>query len=241
MAQNAIAAYPGCGIIDAMQRLLLVRHGETAWNASGRFQGQTDIPLNSVGRQQATIVADRLASESIDVIYSSDLVRAYETAQTIAAPLGLDVKPDPRLREINYGEWQGLTHTQISERFPEQFVRWNADPFMYAPASGETVAQAAARLQAVLADLPRNHPDQTVLLVAHGGPIRILVCLLLKKSLHEFWQLNVGGNTALTEFVRYRDLGLRMTAYNDTSHLGIQETGHKKQDAVQQRRIKDQI
>ena len=79
-----------------IHRLLLVRHGETAWNASKRFQGQTDVPLNDVGRQQAVVIADRLATESIDVIYSSDLVRAYGTAQTIAAPHGINVRPDSR-------------------------------------------------------------------------------------------------------------------------------------------------
>ena len=209
-----------------MRRLLLVRHGETTWNTTGRYQGQTDVPLNDVGRQQAAAIAERLAAETIDAIYASDLIRAYETAQAIAKPHKLNVQADPRLREFSFGEWHGLTYAQMTARFPEQVAWWNADRLHRAPPGGETLAQVAVRLQAALDDIPHNHPDQTVLLVAHGGPIRVLLCLLLNKSPREFWQFDV-GNTALTEFV-FHDIGPRLTRFNDTHHLRMQEAGGKR-------------
>ncbi|MBN1876107.1 MAG: alpha-ribazole phosphatase [Anaerolineae bacterium] len=198
-------------------RLLLVRHGETDWNTTRQYQGQADVPLNALGRQQAVALASRLASESIDIIYASDLSRAWETAQIIAMPHKLPVHSDPRLRELSFGEWQGLTYFEMVEQAPDWVAAWNADRLHRAAPGGETLTQLATRVQGVLDDVLRKHPGQTVLLVAHGGSLKMLLCLLLQKSPREFWQFQM-GNTALS-IVQYRELGPVIYALNDTHHL----------------------
>lgn len=204
-----------------IRRLLLVRHGETTWNANHRYQGQMDIPLSDVGRWQAVAIAKRLMPESIDAVYASDLTRAYETAQIIAAPHRLGVQPEPRLREMSFGEWEGLPYAQMAKRFPDQVTWWNADRLTHAPPGGETLTQLAARVQAVLDDVTRDHADQTVLLVSHMSPLKVAICLLLGKSPRDLWQFGM-DNTALSAFVAH-NLGLRLDLLNDTHHLRKQE------------------
>ena len=114
-------------------RILLVRHGETDWNATGRIQGHNDTPLNAAGRQQALRAAQRLALQPVRGLYSSDLARAYETAMIIGEPLGLTVVTSPRLRERRYGAWEGLTAAEIQARYPEQFAMWRARSTDFAP------------------------------------------------------------------------------------------------------------
>lgn len=114
-------------------RILLVRHGETDWNAAGRIQGHSDTPLNAAGRLQARRAAQRLAREPIRALYSSDLARAFETATIIGVPLGLTVVVSPQLRERRYGEWEGLTSAEIQAHYPEQFASWRARFTDFAP------------------------------------------------------------------------------------------------------------
>ena len=108
-----------------MTELLLVRHGETDWNRDRRFQGHADPPLNETGREQANALAEELAGEEIELVYTSDLQRARETAQIVGARLGAGVVPLPALREIDVGEWQGLTWPEIEQRFPEGARLWH--------------------------------------------------------------------------------------------------------------------
>src|SRR5919108_2705992 len=131
-------------------RIILVRHGETDWNATGRIQGHSDTPLNAVGREQAQRVAQRLASESVRALYSSDLARAFETATIIGQTLGLSVVTSPRLRERQYGAWEGLTSAEIQSRYPEQFAAWRARSTDFAPPQGETRSQLLTRALAEL-------------------------------------------------------------------------------------------
>lgn len=112
-----------------MTRLIVWRHGNTEWNADGRVQGQTDVPLNDLGREQARAAAAVLAELRPDAIVSSDLRRAADTAAALAALTGLPVRPDARLRERYFGHWQGLALSEVAERFPEEYARWRAgDP-----------------------------------------------------------------------------------------------------------------
>ncbi len=200
-----------------MRRLLLVRHGETTWNVTRRYQGQSDVPLNVTGKQQATAIAEWLASFPIDIIYASDLSRAWETAQVIATHHDVPLHPDPKLREMSFGEWQGLTYEEMISRFPDQMAWWNEDRMRRAAPGGETLTQVAERVQAVLDNLMRQHPEHTVLLVAHGGVLKILLCLLLNKSPSEYWQFKM-DNVALTE-IDWHPLGPRIVKLNDTQHL----------------------
>jgi broad specificity phosphatase PhoE len=154
--------------------LLLVRHGETDWNREGRWQGHSDPHLNEVGREQAA----RLAAEvdGVDAIYSSDLARARETADAVARRLGLEVRIDGRLRERSFGAWEGKTGLEIEAEFPDAHARWLAGEGPGAD-DAEPFADFAARVQSFVRDLLARHPEETVLVVAHGGSIRVIHAL----------------------------------------------------------------
>jgi 2,3-bisphosphoglycerate-dependent phosphoglycerate mutase len=136
--------------------LLLVRHGETDWNAEGRLQGHTDRPLNEYGRRQAAALAERLADDGIDAVYSSDLSRARETADIVAGRLGLPVVLEPGLREKNWGSWEGLTPL---ERDAVEYV-------------GESTEAHRERTLRALREIAEQHPGARVLVVTHGGSMR---------------------------------------------------------------------
>ncbi|MGK5742286.1 histidine phosphatase family protein [Micromonospora sp. URMC 103] len=154
-----------------MTRLIIWRHGNTDWNAANRVQGQTDVPLNELGREQARSSAPLLAALRPDVIVSSDLGRAADTAAALAAVTGLPVRTDARLRERHFGRWQGLTLAEVAERFPAEHARWRAgDPD---PGAGiETLDDLGKRVGAALADAADAVPGGTVVVATHGGGAR---------------------------------------------------------------------
>jgi broad specificity phosphatase PhoE len=154
--------------------LLLVRHGETDWNRDGRWQGHSDTPMNELGREQARELADTL--DSVDVIYSSDLARARETAEILGARLGIEVRLDERLRERSFGAWEGLTMEEIERHFREAHDRWRAGEGFGAE-DAESFEAFAARVRSFLEDVFRSHPQETVLIVSHGGSIRVIHAL----------------------------------------------------------------
>ncbi|MGC9334671.1 MAG: alpha-ribazole phosphatase [Anaerolineae bacterium] len=201
-----------------MTRLLLVRHGETAWNASRRYQGKTDVPLNGVGRRQVNALAQRLSSEEIDAIYASDLQRARETAEAIAALHELPVQADRRLREISFGAWEGLTRQEIMQRDADSLKAWYDDPLHASPPGGETLTQVARRAGAALAKITRCHSDSTVLIVAHGGILRVLLWLALEISPTAYWRFRF-GLASLSEVSIY-ETRATLNSLNDTTYLG---------------------
>lgn len=200
-----------------MTRLILVRHGETPWNAQHRFQGQIDVPLSNVGKQQAVALARRLAGEEIHVAYASDLQRAWVTATTIAALHNLMVHADPRLREIDFGAWEGLTYDEIQQQYPQILATWQVDPMNVATPGGKTLADVVARVQAALHHIVNTHRDQTVLLVAHGGSLQVLLCLALRLVPQARWQFQLAAGS-LSELCLYEE-GAILTLLNDTHHL----------------------
>jgi len=200
-----------------MTRLLLIRHGETTWNAEGRYQGQTDVPLNETGRRQAQALAQRLASEEIDAVYASDLRRALETAKIIAAPHSLPVQEDSRLRELCFGVWEGLSYAEIEEQAPDTLAAWRDAPLDNTPPGGETLTQFSERVQAFLDDVKGNHPEQTVLVAAHGGTLRAVLCSALGLSPASYWQFRV-SNGSLSDVSLYEE-GAILNVLNDTAHL----------------------
>jgi broad specificity phosphatase PhoE len=147
--------------------ILLVRHGETDWNLERRVQGHSDRPLNETGRAQARALAEQLAGEPVEAVYSSDLVRALDTARPLAEALGLPVHTLPGLREKHFGTWEGLTDTEIRERFP------HADGGPWGDA--ETTEDVAARVLAALHDVATRHRGAQVVVVTHGGPVRAVL------------------------------------------------------------------
>ena len=154
-----------------MPAIFLVRHGETDWNREGRWQGHSDTHLNEIGREQAHRVAAEL--DGVDVVYASDLARARETAEIIGAELGLPVRFDARLRERSFGAWEGLTAAEIEAGFREEHLRWVAGEGAGAD-DAEPFDAFGARVRSFLADVLDAHPEGTVLVVAHGGSIRVI-------------------------------------------------------------------
>ena len=150
--------------------ILLVRHGETDWNSERRWQGHTDRPLNEVGREQARELAETLTDRAIDVVYSSDLVRAHETALIVAERLGLPVDVDAGLREVDVGDWSGRVHTEIQGLDPDGYRRWQQGGKGWA--GGESYEEMGERVVAAVLRLAARHPGETVLIVTHGGSIR---------------------------------------------------------------------
>ena len=200
-----------------MTRLLLVRHGETAWNAAGRFQGHMDVPLSPHGRQQAAALARTLAAEPVHAVYASDLQRTWETALILAAPAGLQVQQEPRLREITFGHWEGLTLAEIEQHHATALAAWRADPMQVAPPGGETLAQVTNRVQAAMAHLVAIGQEYTVVLVAHGGSLRVLLCLALGLPPRAYRQFALAPGSLSELYIDQQDAVL--TRLNDTHHL----------------------
>jgi 2,3-bisphosphoglycerate-dependent phosphoglycerate mutase len=150
--------------------LVLVRHGETDWNRENRFQGHADIPLNEAGRAQARELVLKLGGENFQVVYSSPLLRAHETAAILAKSLGLDVERADDLMEVDVGSWSGLTHVEVEARFPQGFRRWLE--YGHGWDDGETYAELGTRVVSGLQRIAAAHPETTILAVTHGGPIR---------------------------------------------------------------------
>lgn len=159
--------------MSASTNILLIRHGETAWNAERRLQGHLDIALNPEGARQAALLAAALAGEHIDAVVASDLVRARQTADAVARAHGLPVQIDKSLRERCYGGFEGLLYTEIAQRFPLQFAAWQArDVDAVLPPGvnrGETFRQFNQRVIGALQRWAKAHAGQTLALVAHGG------------------------------------------------------------------------
>jgi broad specificity phosphatase PhoE len=166
-------------------RILLVRHGETDWNLARRVQGHSDRPLNDTGRAQAVALAETLDTVEFDAVYASDLMRARDTAQVVAKRKGLEVQLLPELRERHFGTWEGLTDTEIYERFPQAKSGFWGD--------GETKDEMRVRVVAALHRIAEEHPGGRVLVVTHGGPVR---SLLIECGLDEQGPI---GNCALYE------------------------------------------
>jgi len=202
-----------------MSRLIVWRHGRTEWNVAGRFQGQTDVDLDDIGVEQTEASAPRLAAYRPDVIVSSDLRRAARTAEALAALTGLPVELDKRLRERDFGPWQGLTQAEIRERFPEDLARWHAGEPIENPAI-ETIDDMAKRVCAALRDAAerdvaeRDVADSTAVVVTHGGAARAGCACLLGWPREVWHTLGVLGNCHLTELRHTAERGWLVHAHN---------------------------
>lgn len=171
------------------RQVILVRHGETDWNLAGRFQGHADPGLNAKGKSQAMGASELLASEEVNVIFTSDLARAVETGRQIGAVHGVPLNMEPLLREINFGAWEGLTFRELQAEYPEVLREWLQDPFTFRVPGGETAGELGERvLLAWDKILHESNSAQTVVIVAHAGPLRMLLCLLTGMDLSRQWE-----------------------------------------------------
>lgn len=198
-------------------RIIAIRHGETAWNVDTRVQGQLDIPLNATGRWQASRVAQALADEPISAIYASDLLRAWETAQSIADATGQALHAHQGLRERGFGVLQGKTHAEIETHWPAQSLRWRQRDPLWAPQGGETLVDVHERISRTASELAARHTGEQIVLVAHGGIMDALYRLATGQDLQapRTWNL---GNATINRLLWTPD-GLTLVGWSDTRHL----------------------
>lgn len=169
---------------------IFVRHGETDWNREGRWQGQADIPLNAVGRAQAERMAGELAGRyHLNAIYASDLSRAYETALALSKASGAPVYTDPRLREVDHGQWEGMRAADIRVAYADIYQRRTLDPWSVPSPGGETATQVRERMTAALRDIAARHPGGTVAVVAHAFVLAVARVHVTGEPRERLWDL----------------------------------------------------
>jgi broad specificity phosphatase PhoE len=194
--------------------LLLIRHGESEFNAQGRIQGQLDVALTETGRKQAAALAERLAGEQIDAIFASPLARAYQTAQAISARTGHEIRTDERLKEINAGVFQGLTREEMIARYPDQELRWTAREPDFRVTGGETRRELMERGRAALEAI-RETGLKRVAVVSHGAilaaALKGLLGIPVERGPFHFY------NCAITKLIWKHDI--MVDTLNETDHL----------------------
>jgi len=197
---------------------ILLRHGDTRLSPEHRFSGVCDLPLSASGIQQAQAAACRLATGApIDAVVSSPLRRAVDTAVVAAAELGLTSVTDDDLRETDFGDWDGFTLAEVQQRWPAAAAAWRRDPEQ-APPGGESFADTAHRVNRACDRLLRDRGGQTILVVSHITPIKILLCRALDAPLGTLYRLYL-GSASINEIQWYGREFAAVHCVNDTSHL----------------------
>lgn len=203
---------------DVRTRLYLVRHGETEWNKSLKYQGHQDIPLSETGIRQAQKLAGRMTGIPLDSVYSSDLSRAMETAKIITAAHNLKVRLKPELRETNFGRWEGLTYVEIDSLYHDAMSKWRENPMDTVIPEGESLGQVAERCKLGIQEIIDDNQGKNILVVAHGGVIRVILAQCLGMDLKFYWKLKQ-DNVALNIVDFYGPERMIVGLVNDTTHL----------------------
>lgn len=198
-------------------RLIVVRHGETVYNAQARYTGQSDVPLSGLGERQVAMLGEYLATEQLDVIVASDLERTRITAMAIARYHALPVQEDTDLREVALGAWEGSTYAEVRARDAPLVARWRTDATTYAPPGGETIVQLRDRVVRALKRWQTRYPEASVLWATHGGLIGVLLCHVLDIDLNRRWQFR-HDNASITE-IQLNDNRAIIVHLNETAYL----------------------
>ena len=199
-----------------MTEIILVRHGETKWNVEEVFRGRIDIELNQTGVKQAELLAEYLSERQIDAIYSSPLRRSLNTAEIIAGYHKLDVEIAPGLIDFDYGEWQGLAHQEVKDKYKELYAEWLTNPHRVKIPSGESLDDVRERAIGVVSDAVAKY-EGAVVLVSHRVVNKVLICALLGLDNSHFWNIkqDTGGTTTFT----YENERFILTEHNNTFYL----------------------
>lgn len=200
-----------------MIKIILVRHGETDWNASEIFRGRTDLPLNETGRKQAEMLGEYLSQEKIDIIYSSPLKRAVETAVAITGHQAIEVNTVVNLTDFNFGEWQGLSRGEVAEKYAELYRDWLDTPEQIKIPGGESLEDVRSRALPFVEDTIMRCGEGRIVFVSHRVVNKVLVCSLLGLDMSHFWNIRI-DTCSLTRF-DCGDSRLVLTRHNDTSFL----------------------
>jgi len=203
-----------------MIRIILVRHGRTEWNKEEIFRGTIDIPLDDHGRKEAALAGDWLRDETFHAAYASPLSRAAETAEIILKPHALPLSHHPGLTDLNYGEWQGKSLTEVKTIYPELYHQWQKTPHRVVFPNGENLNSARDRSLAAIQEITEKHKDQadqTILVAAHRVINKVLIAALLGLDNSHFWE--IGQDTAALNEFKYHNGKWICRKLNDTCHL----------------------
>lgn len=200
-----------------MNRLYLLRHGESEWNILNKIQGQKNTNLTDRGIIQAKQAAKRLMHEKIDTIFSSDLNRAFDTAKVIGEFLNLDVNSLKELREISFGVWEGLTTNEIKEKYRNEHIVWMTKPHNLILPNAESLIDLQERLLGIVNNLIKKNSNKNILIVSHGASIKALILGILGIDISMYNKLSI-SNTGLS-IIEYRDYSPVLKLLNDTSHF----------------------
>ena len=200
-----------------MMKLLLIRHGQTDWNLLGKYQGQTDIALSGEGIRQADLLAQNFPVDTLDIIYTSDLQRAFMTAERLAEKFSAPLYADKALRELNFGAWEGLTYQEIAERWPQEVKNLFGAPEKLQIPEGETFLMLQRRAMDKIHEIRAENEGKNVAVVAHGAISKAILTALLHIPLHYVWTLRQ-DNTAVN-ILRFDDEFVSVELINGISHL----------------------
>lgn len=199
-----------------MARVILVRHGETDYSLQNRYCGFSDPPLNDRGIWQAERLAYRMRNEKVDIVYSSDLKRAYETAKIVFKNKIVDKLAN--FREMNFGIFEGLTYGEIVKKHSKLYKSWIGNPIEVKVPGGEEMKQFCLRVRESFLVILSRHQNKSVAVITHGGPIRIVLCGALKYNMGMFWKIE--QSIGALNILEYSEgLALRVNKINDTTHL----------------------
>jgi probable phosphoglycerate mutase len=201
-----------------MTHILLVRHGQTAWNRSDRFRGRADVPLDEVGIAQAAATGRRIAAQwQVNAVYCSPISRALHTAQAVARPFNLTAQPHEGLTDIDFGEWQSLSPAEVHARWPVELDQWvNAPHLLHIP-GGESLEMMHTRAMQAVNELVVRHPDETIALVSHAVINRIILLGVLGLGNDRFW--HIGQDTCAINVIDAAGGDFTLVSLNDTCHL----------------------
>ena len=201
-----------------MTTILLTRHGQTEWNREERFRGQIDVPLNETGERQAQALALRLKGWPVTALYTGPLQRARRTGELCARALGLEPQVLPGLLDLDYGQWQGLTPAEVAARDPELYARWLDQPSSVRFPGGEGLVDLRDRAVAAVEEVAERHTGGTIVLVAHMGVNKALLCGLMGLSLDGYWVLR--QDTCCLNVIRcHGPRRYEIVSLNDTCHM----------------------
>ncbi len=199
-----------------MSEIMLVRHGETAWNVEEIFRGRIDVELSETGLRQAELLAGYLRDSKIEAVYSSPLKRAQRTAQTVGDSHGLEVIVTPRLLDLDFSEWQGLSVTEVRKKYPELYEEWLSNPHKFRIPAGESLDEVRERAELVIDEVIASRRS-VVVLVSHRVVNKVLICALLGLDNSHFW--NIRQDTCGITTFNYREGRFILARHNDTSFL----------------------
>lgn len=197
--------------------IYIVRHGQTEWNLLGKTQGHGNSDLTPKGIEQAELLADSMTKYPIDYIYSSDLGRAYQTAEIIGNKLSIEVEKTEALREMNFGTWEGRIIKDIIEEDPELYKMWRNEPHLAKIPQGETLSQIKERTDAFIKEINEKYDGKHIVLVTHSLCARIMLLSFLDSNVKNIYRINQ-ANTALN-IIELRDYGPVVMKMNDTTHI----------------------